>query len=371
MDSDERLIYTIGLGLLEGIGPVNARKLVAYCGSAREVFRQNTRQLMRTPGIGEVTARAIHPGVLDRAERELEFIRRNKILACTWLDEEYPYRLKNCEDAPLVLFRIGKGNWSPERLVSIVGTRQPSEEGKEICRQLMCDLAEQGISTVSGLAYGIDICAHKSSLQYNIPTFGVLAHGLDRIYPGVHRSTAEKMLNEGGLITEFLSETNPDRENFPKRNRIVAGMSDATIVIETGNKGGSIITAMLANDYNRDVFAFPGRPGDEKTSGCNRLIKIHRAQLVENANDILNALGWNANQRSAPSPVQIPLFPDLEQDEKVLYDLLQENGNTAIDLICLKSNWPMSKVSALLLTMEFKGLVRSFPGKIFNVTNNQ
>ncbi|MFN3342860.1 MAG: DNA-processing protein DprA [Flavobacteriales bacterium] len=366
MDYDERLFYTIGLGLLEGIGPVNARKLIAFAGSAEQVFKQKRHQLMRTPGVGEVIASAIHTGVLERAEKEMEFIRRNKIRASTFLDSAFPQRLKNCEDAPLVLFSLGNTDFNTSRIVSIVGTRQPSEKGKEICATLVEQLAGKGITVVSGLAYGIDICAHRTSLQHAIPTVGVLAHGLDRIYPGAHRSTAEKMLEQGGLLTEFISETNPDRENFPKRNRIVAGMSDATIVIETGNKGGSIITAMLANDYNRDVFAFPGRPGDEKSSGCNRLIKIHRAALTENANDILLTMGWEENN-SKKNAIQIPLFPDLDPDEKTIYDLLHENNPTGIDALCMRSNWPMSKVSALLLTMEFKGVVKSFPGKLYGV----
>lgn len=366
-ENDERLIHTIGLGLLDGIGPVNARKLVAWCGSPEQVFREKKQNLMRTPGIGEITAKAIHTSVLDRAEAELQFIRKNKIKACTYLHDDYPRRLRNCEDAPLVLFSLGRSNLNAEKIVSVVGTRNPSEKGKEICEKLIADLQGKGITVVSGLAYGIDICAHRAALKNDVPTVGVLAHGLDRIYPASHRSTAQKMLEQGGLLTEFISHTNPDRENFPKRNRIVAGMCDATIVIETAIKGGSVITAMLANDYNRDVFAFPGRPGDEKSSGCNRLIKLNRAALAENAEDILGLMGWNDGPQQKKKEVQALLFPDLEKDELIVYEWLKEKGESGIDLITTSLQWPMSKVSSLLLSLEFKSVVKSLPGKRYDL----
>jgi len=361
---DEDLKFAIGLTLIEGVGPVTAKKLIAYCGSAEAVFVEKKAKLVKIPDIGEYTARkVVKADVLDRAEKELIFIRKNKITPHFYLDDSYPQRLKYCEDGPLVLFSLGKMKMNENKIISIVGTRKPTEYGKSFCEKLVSDLAEQHVTVVSGLAYGIDICAHRACVQNNLPTIGVLAHGLDMIYPSAHRSTAKKMLENGGLLTEFLSKTNPDKENFPKRNRIVAGMTDATLVIETSVKGGSVITANLANDYNRDVYALPGRAGDEYSAGCNFLIKSNRAALFESAEDIVKMMGWEKKDEKNKKQVQQKLFMDLDENEKIIVDFLKEKGDSQLDVIAMETESPVSKISSLLLTLEFKGIVRSMPGK--------
>ncbi|MFZ5551931.1 MAG: DNA-processing protein DprA [Bacteroidota bacterium] len=365
---DEDLKFAIGLTLIEGVGPVTAKKLIAYCGSAEAVFGEKKNKLVKIPDVGEYTARnVVKADVLDRAEKELAFIRKNKIDTHFYLEDSYPQRLKYCEDGPLVLFSLGKMNMNENKTVSIVGTRRPTGYGKSFCEKLVGELAEHGITVVSGLAYGIDISAHRACVQHNIQTIGVLAHGLDMIYPSAHRQTAKKMLENGGLLTEFLSHTNPDKENFPKRNRIVAGMTDATIVIETGKKGGSVITANLANDYNRDVFALPGRAGDEFSEGCNFLIKSNRAALFESAEDILKLMGWEKKAEKQKEQVQQKLLIALDENEKTIVDLLKEKGETQLDFIALATESPVSKISSLLLTLEFKGIVRSMPGKKYSL----
>jgi DNA processing protein len=357
------IFHAVALGLSEGIGPINAKKLIAHCGSAEAVFREKKQNLLRIPGIGEYTTKGIREDLMDRAHQEMEFIRKNKINIHYYQHADYPQRLKYCEDGPLVLFSLGKGNFNQQKSIAIVGTRNPTEYGKRFTEKLIADLKSYNVSIVSGLAYGIDICAHRACVKEKVPTFGVLAHGLDRIYPGIHRSVAEQMLEQGKLITEFMSQTNPDRENFPRRNRIVAGMTDATVVIETAVKGGSIITALLANDYSRDVFAAPGRAFDERSEGCNRLIKTNRAALLENAEDLIHAMGWGTGGKTAP--VQTALFPEMDKEEEVVFGILKKNGPTPIDLLTLESGMSMSHVSGLLLRLEFKGLVASKPGKMY------
>lgn len=365
---DEDLKFAIGLTLIEGVGPVTAKKLIAYCGSAEAVFSEKKNKLVKIPDIGEYTARnVVKSDVLDRAEKELIFIKKNKISTHFYLQDSYPQRLKYCEDGPLVLFSLGKMNMNENKMISIVGTRKPTEYGKSFCEKLVNELEEHHVTVVSGLAYGIDICAHRSCVQNNLPTIGVLAHGLDQIYPSVHRSTAKKMLENGGLLTEFLSKTNPDKENFPKRNRIVAGMTDATLVIETTRKGGSVITANLANDYNRDVYALPGRSGDEFSSGCNFLIKSNRAALFESAEDIVKMMGWEKKDEKKKKQIQQKLFMELDENEKRIVDHLKSNGDSQLDVIALQTESPVSKISSLLLTLEFKGIVRSMPGKKYGL----
>lgn len=361
---DEHLKYIIGLGLLEGVGPINAKQLIAYCGSAEAVFLEKKGNLLKIPGIGSYTADRITNTVLPRAEEEIEFIHKNKIQTHFYLDASYPERLKYCDDGPLILYSLGNVNFNVQRPVAIVGTRLPSEYGKTSCEKFVQDLKSMNVTIISGLAYGIDGCAHRKSIEQQIPTIGVLAHGLDRIYPGTHRNLAEKMLEQGGIVTEFLSKTIPDRENFPKRNRIVAGMADAVVVIETGVKGGSVITAMLANDYNRDVFAFPGRSIDERSAGCNRLIKINRASLIDCAEDFIQLMGWQHETINEKKAVQAQLFVELSPTEEKIITALQSRGKLAMDVLALELDKPISQISTLLLTLEFKGLIKCFPGKI-------
>lgn len=357
----------MALSEVKNVGPMNAKKLIAYCGSAEEVFKQTKKALELIPGIGEITAKSLLKYVsFDRVEKEREFIEKNNISALTFLDKRYPQRLKNCEDGPIVIYTKGEMNLNHTRVVSVVGTRQPTDYGKEFTEKLIQALKEIDVMVLSGLAYGIDVTAHRACVKNNISTIGVVAHGLDRVYPSVHTSLSEKMQKNGGLLTEYMSETNPDRENFPSRNRIVAGMADATIVVETSLKGGSIITANLANDYNRDVFALPGRITDEYSVGCNRLIRSNRAALIETPEDFIMAMGWQTSVEKKKN-IQSELFIELNDSEKEVVDLLKQKGNTPIDTLSIEAKIPMSQLSSLLLTLEFKGAVRSLPGKIYTL----
>ena len=366
---EEKLKYQIALTLVPGIGAVLGKTLVSYCGSPEAVFREKKSRLEKIPGIGPVGAESIvNCDVMSRAEQEVEFIQKHKIATYFFTEDNYPHRLKHCDDSPLILYYKGNGNLNHERMLAVVGTRNATEYGKKICEEIIAHLASLGVCIVSGLAYGVDICAHKAALKNNLSTVAVLAHGLDKIYPGAHRSTAKKMLDAGGLLTEFMTNTKPDRENFPSRNRIVAGMCDAVLVVESAIKGGALITANIADSYNRDVFCIPGRADDEYSAGCNYLIKSNKAALVESAEDIAYQLGWaDKKNPEKKKPSQLAIFNELKDDEKMLVGLLQENGKLAIDSICLRSKMPLSKVSSSLLTLEFQGIVRSLPGKVYEI----
>lgn len=361
-------LYRVGLTFIPGIGDVLAKNLVAYCGSPEAVFTEKRARLERIPGIGKVLADMVSKAtVLKRAEEELQFIEENNITPLFYTDAAYPKRLKNCNDSPVMLYYKGAADLNSARVLSIVGTRNMTKYGRKACEELVNDIAAHDVLVISGLAYGVDVCAHKACIDLGIPTVGVLAHGLDRIYPHLHRSIANAMVPGGGLLTDFPSGTNPDKENFPKRNRIVAGMADATVVIESGIKGGSLITAEIANSYNRDVFAFPGRAHDQWSEGCNKLIKTNKAMLVESAEDILFLMGWLDLKKKEQKPVQKEIFLSLSPDEERLVNVLKEKESTHIDDICFKAGFSMSKVAALLLSLEFSGVVRSLPGKMYQV----
>ena len=364
--SDEELKFRIALTLLPDVGPVLAKSLVSYCGSVAGVFARKKTFLERIPGIGPKTAASItrHPS-FQRAEKEVAFIRRYKIKPLFYLDADYPARLKNCEDAPVLLYQKGPADLNTGRLLAVVGTRKVTDYGKDLVDHLVQDLAPLKVTIVSGMAYGVDILAHKYSLRYDVPTVAVMAHGLDRIYPGVHKPVAEKMLAAGALLTEYPSDTNPDRENFPSRNRIVAGLCDATVVIESGIKGGAMITAELANSYNKDVFAFPGRVSDEYSIGCNELIRKNKAMLVQTAGEIASIMNWE-EKKKPEIPRQLSLLTELKVEEKTLVDILKE-GKTGIDTLSLKAGMPVSKVSTTLLNLEFAGVLKSLPGKIYEL----
>lgn len=364
----ERLQYLIGLTLIEGVGHVLAKRLVAYCGSPQEVFNEKASRLTKVPGVGDFIARMVTNSskVLEKAERELAFCEKHKIKVLGYFHEDYPHRLGNCEDGPAFLFVQGQANLNASRMINIVGTRNASAYGKNFTEKLVEDLAPYGVSVVSGMAFGIDITTHKTCLAQQVPTIGVVAHGMHKIYPAAHSHIANQMVNDkGAIITEFLSDAEPDKENFPRRNRIVAGMCDATIVIETGLKGGSMITARLANDYNRDVFALPGRPNEEKSKGCNFMIKSNRAALFESAEDIIQLMGWQ--QAQAAKPVQISLPVNLTDEEKMIAGLLAQQGKLMLDKISLSLEQPVSRVSVTLLNLEFKGAIRALPGKVYEL----
>ncbi|MDP2888239.1 MAG: DNA-processing protein DprA, partial [Bacteroidota bacterium] len=305
--------------------------------------------------------------VLERAKREVDFILKNRIKTFFYLDENYPTRLKNCSDAPIILYFRGNANLNGQRIISVVGTRNATNYGKELCDELIRTFSERSypILVVSGLAYGIDIHAHKACLKYNIPTVGVFAHGLDNIYPALHAPIASKMLEKGGVLTDFISESKIDRQNFLRRNRIIAGLADATIVVESAEKGGALVTADIANSYNRDVFAFPGRSNDPFSKGCNKLIKLNEAVLIENVADIEKAMNWDV-KISSNRVFQTSLFVELTPEEQKLVDLLK-GGDRFVDEITIETQMPMSRVSALLLGLEFKGLIISLPGKMYRL----
>ena len=368
METPENLAHKIAISLIPGIGAITARNLIAYVGSVEGVFQEKEKNLMKIPGVGEVNAqKVVRQNVLERAAKEVDYILKNNIQTFFYLDENYPTRLKNCSDAPIILYFKGNANLNERRIISIVGTRNATNYGKEICEELIRSFSERGypILVVSGLAYGIDVHAHKACLKYNVPTVGVFAHGLDDIYPALHAPIAAKMLENGGLISDFVSETKIDRQNFLQRNRIIAGLADATVIIESAEKGGALVTADIANSYNRDVFAFPGRSSDSFSRGCNKLIKFNEAVLVENAADIEKAMNWDVKTPSTRI-FQTSLFSELIPEEQKLIDLLKA-GDRFVDEITMETQMPMSKVSAMLLGLEFKGLVISLPGKMYRL----
>lgn len=365
------LIHQIGLTLIPGVGSVTAKSLISYCGSVEAIFKTPKNKLLKIPGIGEKGAESISSSssnVLFRAEEEVAFIEKHRITPLFFFDKNYPHRLKNCSDAPMMLYYAGNANLNHPRIVSIVGTRKATDYGKDLCAKLVEGLAKHNVLVVSGLAYGIDHAAHHACLQKKVPTVGVLAHGLDRIYPPAHEKMAKQMTANGGLLTEFLSNSMPDRENFPKRNRIIAGIADATIVIETATKGGSMITAQLAAMYNRDVFAFPGKITDKYSAGCNHLIKRNMAVLLENAEDIAYNLGWETETAKQPQ-VQKQLFIELDPDEEKVMQTLQNapSGSMHIDQLCYAVQLSPSATATALLTLELKGLVRAMAGSIFKL----
>lgn len=358
------LLYQIGITLIPGIGDINGKKLIAYCGGAEAVFNEKRQVLMKIPGIGASTVNAIiSQKVLQRAEEEVDFIERYNITPLFFTEKNYPHRLKHCVDGPMLLYYKGNADLNASRIVGVVGTRNASEYGKETGNRILQELADLDVLVISGLAYGIDTIAHKSALKYNLNTVGVLAHGLDRIYPAVNKSLAEKMISNGGLITEFVNKTIPDRENFPKRNRIIAGMVDALIVVESAIKGGALITANIANSYDRDVFAFPGKIIDKYSEGCNFLIKTNRAALIQSGKDISYVMGWESNSKKTPK--QQKLFVELDDDEKKIVEILRGSESCSIDYIVLQSKLSTSKIASLLLNLEFKGVVKNLPGKMF------
>ena len=368
MEFPDNLAYKIAISLIPGIGSITARNLIAYIGSVEGVFQEKEKNLMKIPGIGEVNAqKVIRQNVLERAKREVDFILKNRIQTFFYLDENYPTRLKGCSDAPIIMYYKGNANLNERRIISVVGTRNATNYGKEICDELIRIFSERSypILVVSGLAYGIDVHAHKACLKYNVPTVGVFAHGLDKIYPALHASIASKMIENGGLTTDFVSETIIDRQNFLRRNRIIAGLADATIIVESAEKGGALVTADIANSYNRDVFAFPGRSNDPYSKGCNKIIKLNEAVLVENTTDIEKAMNWDVKTEST-RVFQTSLFVEFTPEEQKLVELLR-GGDRFIDEITIETQMSMSKVSSLLLGLEFKGMIVSLPGKMYRL----
>lgn len=365
---EDELFYKIALSLVPGIGGVLARNLLAYTGGAGQVFNESYKTLVKIPGIGEVNARRIrNNGIFAKAEKELKFIEKYNINVKFYTDKSYPRRLKPLPDAPIILYSKGNVNMDEQRVISIVGTRNATEYGKSICDQLIHELSvrKYQVLIVSGLAYGIDIYAHKTALKYTIPTAGVVGHGLDIVYPSLHAETARKMIDNGGLVTDFPSGTKIEPQNFIRRNRIIAGLADATVVIESAEKGGALITAELASSYNRDVFAFPGKIDEQYSRGCNQLIRLNGANLIQGIDDLEYFMGWESSQKE--KVVQSALFVDLTPEEDRVVQMLKDEGELFIDQISSKMKMPGSKISALLLNMEFKNILVALPGKMYRL----
>ena len=369
MNSNIPLEYKIALGQIPRVGDNSARKLVAFFGSVEAIFTEKYSSLIKIQGIGETLARYISDKTyLDIAKQEAEYVTKNNIKTYFYLDDDYPVRLSQCEDSPVVFFYKGNADLNSQKILSVVGTRNATSRGKDICDKIIGELAQRhpNLLIASGLAYGIDVAAHKAALRHNLPTVGVLGHGFQIIYPAEHRPIADEMIENGGIISDFLHEEQPERNNFIKRNRIIAEMSDATLVVESGVKGGSLITAEIASSYNRDVFAVPGRPDDIYSAGCNNLIRNNKAALVECANDIEYFMQWDAKKKQ---PVQRQLFVEMNMEEQSIYNIIAQEGEANIDAICRASGIPINKLSAILLQMEMKGVVISQPANIYKITS--
>ncbi|PWS28541.1 DNA-protecting protein DprA [Pedobacter yonginense] len=360
-------LHKIALTFIKSIGPITAKNLLAYCGSAENVFSASKKQLLQIPGIGEKTVETIlNTNALSRAQEEYDFITKHNIEVLFFSDDNYPKRLKNCFDSPILLYYKGNANLNQTRILSVVGTRNATEYGRNLCKQLIEVLAPYDVLVVSGLAYGIDVATHKECIGNEVATVGVLGHGLDRLYPQLHKSVSQKMVQNGGLLTEFPTGTNPDRQNFPQRNRIIAGIADATIVVEASIKGGALITAEIANSYNKDVYAFPGRTNDLYSEGCNFLIKTNRAGLINNAKDLIYYLGWDDEVKQQKKQAQTALHIGLTTNEQNVVHALKD-GQLAIDELSIALNIQQSKLAIVILTLEMQGIVVSLPGKVYKL----
>ena len=361
---EQDLFHLLALQRVEGVGDIMAKKLLTLLGNAESVFKAKASQLTGIDGVGSVLIKNLKDkSVFEKANQELDFIQKNEINVAYFQDENYPERLKHCIDGPVLLFTSGNIDLKNKKIISIVGTRQITSYGIEFCRKLMEDIAPLNPIIVSGFAYGVDIVAHQLAIENNLQTIGVVAHGLNQIYPKTHKKYVAKVEQNGGFMTEFWSSSNPDKENFVRRNRIVAGMSEATIVIESADRGGSLITANMANDYNRDVFAVPGRVTDKYSQGCNNLIKTQKANVLTSAADLIYILNWDLEKET--KPVQKQLFVTLDADEQKVYDYLLKTGKEVMDIIALQCDFPIYRISGLLLNMELKGVIRPLPGKLF------
>ncbi len=367
------LATKIAINLIPGIGDINAKKLIAYCGNLDNVFHSKKETVEKIPGIGEVIASKLfqsinNKNIWKRVEEEIAFCEKYKINVVSYFEENYPQRLAHCEDSPVTLFYLGNPPFNTSHVLSIVGTRRATAYGKKFCDEVIVNLKRKNLDVliVSGLAFGIDIASHKAALKNELPTVAVLAHGLDMIYPPQHRPYAQKMIEHGGgLVSDFLSNTIPDKPNFVRRNRIIAGLSDATLVVESKKDGGAMITADIAFSYNRDVLTIPGRITDTFSEGPHFLIKSNKASLVENADDICNVLGWDYTHNTTNT--SLPLVFELNEDEKIITSILKDQGDLTLDMIAITAQMPVSKVSVILLDMEFKGIVKSLPGKVFSL----
>lgn len=359
--------YKIALGQLKGIGPARATQLLGKLASISDLFTLSMKELHLQTGVPMLRLKEMNrDAAMQLAEKQITFNEKNQIKTHFFMDVDYPRRLRQCPDAPIVIFTKGLDNSNPSKTVSIVGTRNQTTYGKLLVEELLSTIRSKDLTIISGLAYGVDIHVHQTCIEKGIFNIGVFGHSLDRIYPYAHRKTAQRMLENGGWISEFLIGTKPDRMNFPMRNRIIAGLSDAIIVVESKKKGGSIITAELGNDYNRDVFAFPGNVQQEQSEGCNWLIQKQKAHLIQNGQDFLNFMNWDL----AMPKKQLELFPELEENELKVYQILVELQDAHIDVIAMKSGFSTSQINVILFQLEMKNLVLSGSGNRYSLQLN-
>ncbi len=364
--NDEEKIYFLALQKTKGIGDLNAKKLIKHCGSAKAVFTEKKQNLLKIDGIGAFKLKGLQEkSLVAKAEKELNFIQKNNIKLTTFIDGDYPENLKHCEDSPILFFSKGKINFKQRHILSIVGTRNMTNYGRSVLEKLIDEIKKYNPLIISGLAYGVDVFAHQLAIKNNLQTVAVLAHGLDTMYPKNHHKEATKMQENGGLLTDFWSGSKPERENFIKRNRVVAGLSQATIVIESAVKGGSLITADIANSYNRDVFALPGRVTDLYSKGCNDLIKTNKAAILTSAKDLAYLLNWETDFKE--KVIQKQLFVELDEVEQIIYNYLLKEGKQTLDIIALHCNLPIYKISSILLNLELKAIIKPLHGKLFEV----
>lgn len=362
---EEELLYVLALQRAKGIGDINAKKLISHCGSAKKVLTEKRKNLEKINGIGSFILKSLLDSEnLKAAEKELKYIQKYEIETLYFKDSNYPERLKHCVDGPILFFKEGNFELENQPIISIVGTRKITSYGRDFCEKLISDLSPYKPIIVSGFAYGVDICAHRAALKNNLQTIGVLAHGFEEMYPKAHKKYVSEVNKDGGFITDFWHNDELQRENFLKRNRIVAGISEATIIIESAEKGGSLVTADIANSYSRDVFAVPGRSSDVYSKGCNDLIKRNQAGILTSAKDLIENLNWELDEKK-PKIIQKQLFVELSEIEQQVYDFLLKNGKEILDLISLNCKLPIQQTTTILFNLEMKGVVKPLPGKLF------
>ncbi len=367
----EEKLYKVALGNLPNVGNKNSQSLLAYCGSAKQVFRTPKRKLLKIPGIGEVITNSIlQKDTLLNAEQEIERAQKEGVQILFLSDDDYPKRLRHVYNAPPLIYYKGNTSLDSSRMIAVVGTRNVTDYGRQMVDKLISGLNESGVIIVSGLAYGIDICAHRAALKNNLPTIGVMANGIDQMYPWQHKKTSEQMILNGGLLTEEPFGTKPSAPRFPARNRIVAGLCDAILVVESAEKGGSLITANLAFDYDKEIFAVPGNINSRFSKGCNNLIKEHKAHLVTEPEDILNMMNWDLDESAIKSkPNKTPLNPaDFSKDEIRILQLLEKRQLISKDELFLELEIPMHTLSTNLLNLEFNLHVECLPGNKFKLS---
>ncbi|MEO9512953.1 MAG: DNA-processing protein DprA [Flavobacteriaceae bacterium] len=366
--TDTEIIAALRLQAIPNIGNVIAKRMIAHCGSAKAVFEDKIQHLLKIDGVGILTLKGFHnANYIDEAEAEYNYLQKEKIAFTYFTDQDYPEYLRHCADRPLFLFKSGNIDLKERKIISVVGTRNITGYGTAFCESFIDEIAPLDPIIVSGFAYGVDIAIQKAAMEKGLQTIGCLAHGLNQVYPKAHKKYVSGIEQHGGFFTEFWSTSRPDRENFLKRNRIIAGLSEATVVIESAEKGGSLVTADLANGYNREVFAVPGRSTDKFSKGCNDLIKYQKAHILTSAADLIYILNWELEGKKEKPGVQKKLFAELDETEQSIYSYLQLNGKQLLDMIALECKLPVFRLSATLFNMEMKGLVRPLPGKMFEV----